>query len=161
MRSHVDISGSFHYYNHYNMAYHTTKNNWVTFEDGEEIMNKIHHQSIPKTIPDTDGFKSSNYLSSSLSSISSASSYNSISSMDTFCRGTSSMNTSPDNAKYQIDKNLHIPVRSDFSGSDSRYSVFSSVRESEKKGEYLGWSKVVLGEGVMGWSDELRVSHPV
>ena len=142
------------------MAYHAAKNDWVTFEDGEEIMSKTN-RSIPRTIPDTDGFKSASYLLSSLSSISSASSYSSISSIDTFCRGTSSLNTSPDNARYQIDNILHIPVISDSSSSDSRYSVFSSVRESEKKGEYLGWSKVVLGEGMMGWSDELRVSHPV
>ena len=142
------------------MAYYLAKNNWVTFDeeqDGKENKTKVN-QSLPRN---TDGIKSASYLSSSLSSIFSASSCSSIPSMDTFCRGTSSINTSPDNARYQIDNNLHIPVISDSSSSDSRYSVFSSVRESEKKGEYLGWSKVVLGEGVMGWSDELRVSHPV
>merc|ERR1719369_574680 len=136
------------------MAYYTDKKNWVTFddeEDGKQNNSKVH-QSLPRTISHADGIKSASYLSSSLSSISSASSDNSISSMDTFCRGTSSINTSPD---------LHIPVKSDYSSSDSRYSVFSSLRESEKKGEYLGWSKVVLGEEVMGWSEELRVSHPV
>ena len=145
------------------MAYYLAKNNWVTFDeeqDGKENKTKVN-QSLPRKISNTDGIKSASYLSSSLSSISSASSYSSIPSMDTFCRGTSSINTSPDNTRYQIDKDQHIPVRSDASKSDSRYSVFSSLRESEKKGEYLGWSKVVLGEGVMGWSEELISSYPV
>merc|ERR1719233_1911282 len=127
------------------MAYHKKKNNWVTFEDGEDITGKVH-QSLSRTILDTDGIKSASYLSSSLSSISSKSSYSSILSMDTFCKGAPSINTSPDNTRNQIYKDQHIPVRSDASKSDSRYSVFSSLRESEKKGEYLGWSKVVLGE---------------
>merc|ERR1719369_813394 len=145
------------------MAYYTDKNNWVTFDDEEDEKqnNSKIHQSLPRTISHTDGIKPASFLSSSFSSISSASSYSSISSMDAFCRGTSSISTSPENTKYQIDKNLKIPVRSDSSSSDSRYSVFSSLRESEMKGEYLGWSKVVLGEEVMGWSEELRVSHPV
>merc|ERR1719233_2026890 len=128
------------------MAYYTEKNNWVTFEDGEEIIGKVH-QSLRRKISDTDGIKSASYLSSSLSSISSASSYSSIPSMDTFFKGTSSINNSLENTRYQIDKDQHIPVGSDAFTSDSRYSVFSSLRESEKKGEYLGWSKVVLGEG--------------
>ena len=131
------------------MAYYLAKNNWVTFDeeqDGKENKTKVN-QSLPRN---TVGINSSSYLSRSLSSISSASSCSSIPSMDTFCRGTSSINTSPDNTRYQIDKDQHIPVRSDAAKSDSRYSVFSSLRESEKKGEYLGWSKVVLGEGVMG-----------
>merc|ERR1719233_1857186 len=140
------------------MAYHKKKNDWVTFEDGEEIIGKVH-QSLPRKISDTDGIKSSSYLSSSLSSISSASSYSSIPSMDTFFKGTSLINSSLDNTRYQIDKVQHIPVRSDTSKSDSRYSVFSSLRESEKKGEYLGWSKVVLGEEVMGWSEVIMYSH--
>merc|ERR1719233_290937 len=140
------------------MAYYTEKNDLVTFEDGEEIIGKVH-QSLPRKISDTDGIKSASYLSSSLSSISSASSYSSIPSMDIFCKGTSAINTSPDNTRYQIDKDQHIPVRSDSSKGDSRYSVFSSLRESEKKGEYLGWSKVVLGQEVMGWSEVIMYSH--
>ena len=145
------------------MAYYSDKNNWVTFddeEDGKQDMLKVY-QSMPRTISGTDGMKSASYLSSSLSSISSASSYSSISSMDTFCRGTSSISTSPDNTRYQIVKDLQSPVRSDVASGDSKYSVFSSLRESEKKGEYLGWSKGVLGEGEMGWSEALRASHPV
>merc|ERR1719233_1722566 len=140
------------------MAYYTEKNNWVTFEDGEEIIGMVH-QSLPRKLSDTDSIKSASYLSSSLSSISSASSYSSIPSMDTSFKGTSSINTSPDNTRYQIDKDQQIPWRSDASKSDSRYSVFSSLRESEKKGEYLGWSKVVLGEEVMGWSEVIMYSH--
>merc|ERR1719317_628974 len=115
------------------MAYYSDKNNWVTFdaeEDGKQDMLKVY-QSMPRTISGTDGINS-------LSSISSASSYSSISSMDTFCRGTSSISTSPDNTRYQIVKDLQSPVRSDLANSDSKYSVFSSLRESEKKGEYLG-----------------------
>merc|ERR1719233_1036770 len=118
------------------MAYYTEKNNWVTFEDGEEIIGKVH-QSLRRKISDTDGNKSASYLSSSLSSISSASSYSSIPSMDTFFRGTSLINTSLDNTRYHIDKDQHILVRSDYLKSDSRYSVFSSLRESKNKGEYL------------------------
>merc|ERR1719376_1984992 len=117
------------------MAHYTDKNNWVTFEDEKEIIGKVH-ESLPRTILGTDGINSASSLSCSLSSISSASSYSSIPSMDTFCKGISSISTSSDNARYQIDKDLHIPVRSDASKSDSRYSVFSSLRESEKKGEY-------------------------
>merc|ERR1719233_1510885 len=99
------------------MAYHKKKNNWVTFEDGEEIIGKVH-QSLPRKISDTDGIRSASYLSSSLSSISSASSYSSIQSMDTFFKGTSSINTSLDITRYQIDKVQHIPWRSDASKSD-------------------------------------------
>merc|ERR1719513_218076 len=109
------------------MAYYSDKNNWVTFddeEDGKQDMSKVY-QSMPRTISGTDGMKSASYLSSSLSS------------MDTFCRGTSSISTSPDNTRYQIGKDLQSPVRSDLANSDSKYSVFSSLRESEKKGEYL------------------------
>merc|ERR1719312_1119957 len=124
------------------MAYYSDKNNWVTFDDeevGKQDMIKVY-QSMPRTISGADGVKSTSYLSSSLSSISSASSFSSISSMDTFCRGTSPVSTSPDNTRYQI-KDIQSPLRSDVASNDSKYSVFSSLRESEKKGEYLGWSK--------------------
>merc|ERR1719206_155534 len=120
------------------MAYYSDKNNWVTFDDEEDWKQDTSkvYQSMPRTISGTDGMKSASYLSSSLSSISSASSYSSISSMDTFCRGTSSISTSPDSTRYQI-KDLQSPVRSDLASCESKYSVFSSLRESEKKGEYL------------------------
>ena len=29
----------------------------------------------------------------------------------------------------------------------SKYSVFDSLRRREEKGDYLGWSKDILGEG--------------
>ena len=38
----------------------------------------------------------------------------------------------------------------------SRYSVFDSLRQRERNGEYLGWSSDILGEGQSGWSDGLR-----
>ena len=53
------------------MAYYLAKNNWVTFDeeqDGKENKTKAN-QSLPRN---TDGIKSASYLSSSLSSISSA-----------------------------------------------------------------------------------------
>merc|ERR1719250_306332 len=103
------------------MAYYSDKNNWVTFDDEED--GKQVYQSMPRTISGIDGIKSASYLSSSLSSISSASSYSSISSMDA--------SFFPDNTRYQIVKDPQSPVRSDVASSDSKYSVFSSLRESE------------------------------
>merc|ERR1719250_543080 len=110
------------------MAYYSDKNNWVTFDDEED--GKQVYQSMPRTISGTDGIKYASYLSSSLSSISSASSYSSISSMDASCRGTSPISIFPDNTGYQIVKDLQSPMRSDVACCDSKYSVFSSLRES-------------------------------
>merc|ERR1711915_785899 len=43
------------------------------------------------------------------------------------------------------------------SDSGCKYSVFSSLRESQDKGVYTGWSNQVLGESKeMGWSETLR-----
>ena len=38
----------------------------------------------------------------------------------------------------------------------SRYSVFDSLRQRERNGEYLGWSTDILGCGEAGWSEGIR-----
>ena len=49
----------------------------------------------------------------------------------------------------QLDLSLQKP--------GTRYSVFDSLRQRERNGEYLGWSRDILGEG-QGWSQGLRRS---
>ena len=43
--------------------------------------------------------------------------------------------------------------------STCKYSAFSSLRMSEDKRIYLGWSKNVLGVGAMGWSEHIMAKH--
>ena len=140
---------------------------WVTFdeENSEQSDNEIN-QSKPWPTSRMEDKKSSQSLAGSLSSTSSGSSFMSASDSDS--RGTSPTNSSEDTSKYLPFKELEsvpveqkeddTPAPSSISNSppDCKYSVFSSLRMSEDKGKYLGWSKKVLGEGVMGWSETLR-----
>ena len=129
--------------------------NWVTFvEDHSEIQpskpwtnsrmeNQIPSQSFPL---------STSFMSSS----------------DSESRGTSPINCSVDNSKYlpvrkiADDQKGHktpepFPVPN--STNDCKYSAFSSLRMSEDKRIYLGWSKKVLGEGALGWSENIMAKH--
>merc|ERR1719184_369405 len=147
------------------MASYSTKS-WVTFE--EEVAKKDTKicPSNPWPISQVNDHKcSSNILSGSLNSISSGSSLMSSSSLNS--QGMSPTHTPEDTSRYLAFQALQHPAPaqhqeedtpepSSSSSSDSMYSVFSSLRECEEKGEYLGWSKKVLGEGSMGWSETLR-----
>eukprot|EP00091_Calanus_sinicus_P018001 TRINITY_DN396_c0_g1_i9.p1 TRINITY_DN396_c0_g1~~TRINITY_DN396_c0_g1_i9.p1 ORF type:complete len:174 (-),score=49.33 TRINITY_DN396_c0_g1_i9:89-550(-) len=140
---------------------------WVTFDEEtlEQNNNKMKH-SKPWPTSRLDDREASHSLSGSFSSISSGSSFMSASHSES--RGTSPTNTSVDNSKYRPFKELesHPAEQNEDdtpelfsvfnSPPDCKYSVFSSLRMSEDKGEYLGWSKKVLGDGVMGWSETLR-----
>ena len=137
--------------------------NWVTFEEEEEYVNQENtgmHQSKPWTISKMNNNQSNTYLSGSFSSISSGS---------TSSRGMSPPNFFEDSSRWVAVKapetppvkhnEEETPELCSNSSSDARYSVFYSLRESERKGEYLGWSKVVMGEGAMGWSESLWTKH--
>eukprot|EP00091_Calanus_sinicus_P019094 TRINITY_DN4637_c0_g1_i5.p1 TRINITY_DN4637_c0_g1~~TRINITY_DN4637_c0_g1_i5.p1 ORF type:complete len:154 (-),score=42.52 TRINITY_DN4637_c0_g1_i5:20-481(-) len=141
--------------------------NWVTFD--EEIFqqnNNEINQSEPWPTPRMDDKETSYSLSGSFSSTSSGSSF--MSASDSGSRGTSPTNSSVDDSKYLPFKELerHPVVENEDNSSEScsiqnsfpdcKYSAFSSLRMSEDRGKYLGWSKKVLGEGVMGWSETLR-----
>ena len=94
-----------------------------------------------------------------------------MSSSESESRGTSPTNSSVDNSKYLQVKELRkvtldqkdnknpepFPVPNSTSGC--KYSAFSSLRMSEDKGIYLGWSKKVLGVGAMGWSEHIMAKH--
>merc|ERR1711874_65520 len=151
-----------------NMASYSAKS-WVTFDEEEVAKNDTKNcQSDPWPISGVnDHQSSSNILSGSLYSSSSGSSLMSTSSLDS--RGMSPTWDPEDTSRYLAFQALQHPApaqheedtpepysSSSASSSDSKYSVFTSLRECEEKGEYLGWSKKVLGEGSMGWSETLR-----
>merc|ERR1711970_203534 len=126
------------------------------------------HQSKLWTISKMKNNDSTTYLSGSFSSISSGSS----SASTTSSRGMSPVfpNNFEDNSRLVSVKapetllvkhgEEETPQLTSNSSSDARYSVFYSLRESERKGEYLGWSEVVMGEGNMGWCESLENYRP-
>ena len=136
--------------------------NWVTFDqEGVEEKRSGHPTSDPWPI---SGISSTEFFSRSLSSDSSSFSSMSTSSFES--RGSSPTHNSEEGSKYSAFKALQNPAPTDRDDNDisessascsmdSKYSVFSSLRECEEKGEYLGWSKKVLGEA-MGWSETLK-----
>merc|ERR1712055_829743 len=93
----------------------------------------------------------------SLSSLSSSISFTS--SSDYFPRESSPTTVPGDTSKYLAFKELQNKATepeedeaSENSSSDCKFSVFSNMR-----GEYLGWSKKVLGESsALGWSEQIR-----
>merc|ERR1712106_19412 len=128
----------------YNTMAFSSAKHWVTFDE------------------DVDETKSPSYMSGSLSSVSSGTSFISTSFVDSRIS-----NNSEENSGYSAFKNKQTPQvetnQEDITEPslssckpDCKYSVFSSLRLCEDKGEYMGWSKKVLGEGVMGWSETLR-----
>ena len=148
-----------------NMASRDLKK-WVTFdEETLEQNDNETNQSKPWPTSRMDDKRSSLSLAGSFSSGSSF-----MSASDSDSRGASPKHSSFDNSKYLPFKELEshpVEQKEDdtpepFSISNSppecKYSVFFSLRMSEDKGKYLGWSKKVLGEGVMGWSETLRVN---
>ena len=143
--------------------------NWFTFdEETLEHNNNEINQSKAWPTSRMDDKETSQSLAGSFSSTSSGSSF--MSASDSGSRGASPTNSSVENSKYlpfkELDSHPVEPKEDDtpepFSISNSppdcKYSVLSSLRMSEDKGKYLGWSKKVLGEGVMGWSETLRVN---
>merc|ERR1712098_239076 len=139
-------------------------NNWVTFDDEKDgnLPIETNKKCLPWEILETENTRNLSFLSSSFSSLSSGSNCASISSSAASSRGISPINTLKDSPTNQMFTDLQIPEHSaeeNISEPGSRYSVFSSVRDSEKKGEYLGWSQELLGIGVMGWSEKLLASH--
>jgi hypothetical protein len=134
--------------------------NWVTFdEDHSEILQSKTWTNLKKE--NQQQSQSFPFLPS----------FSIISPSDSEARGTSPTNSSVDNSKYQPVKELHkttvdqkddkiqepFPVPNSF--TDCKYSAFSSLTMSEDKGIYLGWSKKVLGEGTMGWSENIMAKH--
>ena len=138
--------------------------NWVTF-DQEEVTQKSAGLVSSDPWPIT-GTSSAGFLSRPLSSSSDSSSVSSMPTSSIDSRGASPIHHSEEDSKYLAFKLLQNPAHTELenddisepsssSSMDSKYSVFSSLRECEEKGEYLGWSKKVLGEA-MGWSETLK-----
>merc|ERR1719427_2052121 len=137
------------------------RNNWVTFEEGEEDLNTCDTKTKPLTISRLEEQRSSQTMCGSLSSLSSSSRFTS--SSDYFSRDSSPTTVSGNTSKYLAFKELQNKATepeeddeeeeaSENSSSDCKYSVFSNMR-----GEYLGWSKKVLGESsALGWSEQIR-----
>ena len=135
-----------------------SRENWIQFdeENDDQKTNEIG-QSKPWPISSLDDKKFINVSSGSVTSISSDSSFMSI---------ESESEPREDNSKYLAFKALETtdtetkeednPESYSDSNTDCKYSVFSSLRLCEDKGEYLGWSKKVLGEGIMSWSEQIR-----
>eukprot|EP00092_Neocalanus_flemingeri_P103926 GFUD01133035.1.p1 GENE.GFUD01133035.1~~GFUD01133035.1.p1 ORF type:complete len:150 (+),score=54.82 GFUD01133035.1:22-450(+) len=131
---------------------------WVKFEEEDDGQNIRSESLQSKPWPSTrlDEQKSSEAMYGSSSSISSSNSFMS----------TSDSESTNKQSKYIAFKDLQHPVPetkeedtpepSSHSSIECKYSVFSSLRMCEDKGEYLGWSKKVMGEGAMGWSEQIR-----
>eukprot|EP00092_Neocalanus_flemingeri_P051386 GFUD01059750.1.p1 GENE.GFUD01059750.1~~GFUD01059750.1.p1 ORF type:complete len:160 (+),score=51.07 GFUD01059750.1:35-481(+) len=135
---------------------------WVQFDeedDGQNISESLQSKPWPSTRLDEQ--KSSEAMYGSSSSISSSNSF-----MSTSNSESTEMSSTNKHSKYSAFKDLQHPVPetkeedtpepSSHSNSDCKYSAFSSLRMCEDKGEYLGWSKKVMGEGAMGWSEQIR-----
>merc|ERR1711955_40714 len=154
------------------MGRHTQQNmasglarNWVTF-DQEEVTQKSAGILSSDPWPISGISSSAGFLSRPLSSSSDSSSVSSMPTSSLDSRGASPLHNSEEDSKYLAFKLLQNPAHSEPDNDDisepssscsmdSKYSVFSSLRECEEKGEYLGWSKKVLGEA-MGWSETLK-----
>ena len=132
--------------------------NWVTFDE--------EHSEIQKSKAWTNS-----RMENQQPSLSFPLSTSFISSSDSESRGASPTNSSVDNSKYlpvkdlpkttvdQKDDKTQKPYPVPNSFNDCKYSAFSSLRISEDKGIYLGWSKKVLGKGAMGWSENIMAKH--
>ena len=140
-------------------------NSWVTFDD-EQTNIKSNPWPISgfddQKLPETTKF-------GSVSSISSGNSF--MSAFDSDSRGNSPTSQTETHSKYIAFKELQAPTSeteentpeppSTSSNTDCKYSVFSSLKQCQDKGEYLGWSKKVLGDGPLGWSEQIRAKHDV
>eukprot|EP00092_Neocalanus_flemingeri_P051387 GFUD01059752.1.p1 GENE.GFUD01059752.1~~GFUD01059752.1.p1 ORF type:complete len:159 (+),score=50.72 GFUD01059752.1:35-478(+) len=134
---------------------------WVQFDeedDGQNISESL--QSIPWPSTRLEEQKSSEAMYGSFSSMSSSNSF-----MSTSDSESTEMSSTNKQSKYIAFKDLQHPVPeikedtpepSSHSSPECKYSVFSNLRMCEDKGEYLGWSKKVMGEGAMGWSEQIR-----
>merc|ERR1712098_299644 len=125
-------------------------NNWVTFDDEKDgnLPIETNKKSLSWAIFETKSTMHSSLMSSSFSSLSSGSNCVSISSSAASSRGMSPINTLMDSPTDQMFTDLQIPEHSTEENiPGSRYSVFSSVRDSEKKGEYLGGARSCWGWG--------------
>merc|ERR1711872_19419 len=151
---------------------HTRENNmtsysanyWVTFDDEKDgkLQIETNKKCFPWAMLETKSTRHTSLMSGSFSSLSSGSNCASISSSAASSRGISPINTLMESPSDQMFTDLQIPEHSaeeNIPEAGTRYSVFSSVRASERKGEYLGWSKELLGMGVMGWSEKLLAKH--
>ena len=138
---------------------------WVRFDEEDECRNSSEsRQTKPWPISRSEEQKSSETMCGSFSSVSSGNSF--MSTIDFESRENSPTNIPGHKSKYLAFEELKntatkpteedAPESSSHSNTDCKYSVFASLRQNEDKGEYLGWSKKVLGDGAMGWSDNLR-----
>merc|ERR1712243_205217 len=139
-------------------------NNWVTFDDEKDgnLPIETTKNYFPWAMLETESTRHTSLMSGSFSSLSSGSNCASISTSAASSRGISPINTLMETPTDQMFTDLQIPELSaeeNIPEAGTRYSVFSSVRASERKGEYLGWSKELLGMGVMGWSEKLLAKH--
>merc|ERR1712215_368296 len=137
-----------------NMANAVKFSNWVQFDDEDKSDNFQIERSQPwpmKANDSSEAFNFSEYFSSIGSEIS----------FESNCDKNS------DDLRYSPLKEIQLKVLEEekkddedieSSDSDCKYSVFSSLRESQAKGVYTGWSNQVLGEcKEMGWSETLRI----
>eukprot|EP00092_Neocalanus_flemingeri_P009235 GFUD01009940.1.p1 GENE.GFUD01009940.1~~GFUD01009940.1.p1 ORF type:complete len:149 (-),score=47.97 GFUD01009940.1:154-600(-) len=135
---------------------------WVQFDEEDDGQNRSESpQSKPWPITGFDDQQSSDTMYGSLSSMSSANSFMSTSDSESI-----EMSSTNKQSKYLAFKDVQHPVPetkeantpepSSHSSTECKYSAFSSLRMCEDKGEYLGWSKKVMGEGAMGWSEQIR-----
>merc|ERR1711915_21895 len=128
--------------------------NWVQFDDEEKSDIFQIERSQPWPMKAKYSSEAHNF-SESFSSIGSGISFD------------SNSDKTGDDLRYSPIKEIQLKILEEkkkddedieSSDSDCKYSVFSSLRESQAKGVYTGWSNQVLGEcKEMGWSETLRI----
>ena len=135
------------------MANSVKFSNWVQFDEKYKIEDFRVKRSEPWPMAANDSSEAFNF-SESFSSIGSELSF------DSNCDKTDHDSRYSPLKKIQLKlleekKEDHTDIKS--SESNCKYSVFSSLRKSQVKGVYTGWSNEVLGESnEMGWSETLK-----
>merc|ERR1711915_365044 len=136
-----------------NMANTVKFSNWVQFDDEDKSEEFQIKKSQPWPMAAENSSEILNF-SESFSSIGSEISFGSTS------------DKTEDDSRYSPLKEIEMKVSQEniedvedieSSESDCKYSVFLSLRNSQDKGVYTGWSSEVLGEiKLLGWSETLR-----
>ena len=71
-------------------------------------------------------------------------------------RGTSPTSKLEENCKYESFQEKQNN-ETEKEAEQDKYAALSSLSHSNERGEYLGWSKKVLGESsALGWSEHIR-----
>merc|ERR1739844_204365 len=130
--------------------------NWVQFDEEYSLQTPpARLLSNPWPISCADQ-KFQEVTPGSFSSVSSSSSSLSICNLMLESRGTSPTSKLEENCKYEAFKDIQNN-ETEKKAEQDKYAALSSLSHNNERGEYLGWSKKVLGESsALGWSEHIR-----